>query len=655
MSIQPLRDSVITLYRNVEISSGRTLVFNTSAAREAYFTNHAYINRVNCSYVEVNKNRVELDVSKADADKCNYLSFRNPDYENKIIYAKIKNIPTYINDGVTAVDYEIDYWMTDMFNSTYQPSMIEREHLSQNDTTKVNNDPWRNDVYELLTEENLPVSPAMQRFPNVNEIHTIGEGDMVVLMALTPPAQKYDAGLYSQWIDVYTANADAVYHPSGKSYVVNPSLFPSDGSKMKLARATQILCFIIHVKTPSMIAKVGERVTNCLDFLAFNNLTHTITQAPVLIPYRFLRAWLDGSSSVDYFPRPSTGKYRNKKLLRSPYTYMEINSMSNSKELQFENFTQTDGQGNVGLSVVSLLDSIPTTAIVPNCYKATFPAGSSGNPRCGNLRERLEISGGDIPLIPFSVDSYLAFIGEQYSKAYSGTTARDLEISTNKSRSDIARGSAGYAVEGTPAGEFNGGLTLSKTLSLAKDTAKEALGIAPAGTVANNMLESAQAYSDTMNAYDMAVASRQWGESQLASTDNGVVEIRGDQVDNVFGTAKRSNACRTYTPGSGNFLGLYSGYDTSPIPVEIVCKQLNDSIAAQYDQYFTKYGYTSNRVGVPRVCYYVGGSADASVLPTFMDGETYVKTKNMKVVNGNKESESYIEGIFNTGHHFKRG
>lgn len=60
---------------------------------------------------------------------CNYIAFRNDSYGDKWIFGWITGL-SYVNDKLTKVSFEIDYWQTWQFELKYYACYVEREHTN---------------------------------------------------------------------------------------------------------------------------------------------------------------------------------------------------------------------------------------------------------------------------------------------------------------------------------------------------------------------------------------------------------------------------------------------------------------------------------------------------------------------------------------------
>lgn len=161
-----LPQSTITLYSGVDIGTEQQLAFSSKAKQTAYFASKVKKAYVNCTVVKdkVGVLKVAIkpvgqagtgEITGADLASCNYMSFVNPNFDNKTIYAYIIDY-SYDNNETAFIQYAIDYWQTWCFDITFNDSYIDREHLSADEWSKVESNPYRSDVPQMITAEPLP-------------------------------------------------------------------------------------------------------------------------------------------------------------------------------------------------------------------------------------------------------------------------------------------------------------------------------------------------------------------------------------------------------------------------------------------------------------------------------------------------------------------
>ena len=128
------RNTSFTFYREVNLNprTGNTFYFADRGAQATYFNSKAITTVSSCYYQRANVNKVRVERPYSTLYKCDYLSFINPDYENKRFYAFVTGV-TYIDDNTTEVTYIIDTLQTWFLDCTIPPCFIERMHTPTDD------------------------------------------------------------------------------------------------------------------------------------------------------------------------------------------------------------------------------------------------------------------------------------------------------------------------------------------------------------------------------------------------------------------------------------------------------------------------------------------------------------------------------------------
>lgn len=161
---QYVPDSTVKLYRveGLDTKSGRTLAFVNAAARDGFMNSNIwpsaqYGTSVNVQVVKKRFQTIRLKMDKMHTGGydtlqfCNYLSFINPSYGNKIYYCNITSYD-YINNETVEISYSIDWWMTDMFTANIEACSILREGLTVGEFDTLKNNPYQ-DVIKMRTPE----------------------------------------------------------------------------------------------------------------------------------------------------------------------------------------------------------------------------------------------------------------------------------------------------------------------------------------------------------------------------------------------------------------------------------------------------------------------------------------------------------------------
>lgn len=157
--------STINLYSGVDIDMEEQLAFSSRANQLAYFGSKLVRAQTPCTMVrKTGMLRIELDNQlKSQIKSCNYISFINPDFDNKEVYGRILDYD-YVNNETVDIAYGIDYWQTWMFDVTFKDSYIEREHLSETLFNLAENNPYSINIPEFRTAETLPINGEIEKY-----------------------------------------------------------------------------------------------------------------------------------------------------------------------------------------------------------------------------------------------------------------------------------------------------------------------------------------------------------------------------------------------------------------------------------------------------------------------------------------------------------
>lgn len=127
-------NSTINLYSvpDIDVFGGQVYTFASEQERDNFFTTYLVASNVNCTVVKKRYQEVKVTTPLATLETCNYLSFVNPDYGDKVFYCVIRNTD-YQNNDTCVVQYEIDWWHTDLKHIHVDPSRLSREGLTVNE------------------------------------------------------------------------------------------------------------------------------------------------------------------------------------------------------------------------------------------------------------------------------------------------------------------------------------------------------------------------------------------------------------------------------------------------------------------------------------------------------------------------------------------
>lgn len=203
-------DSTVNLYRDIPIENGLQIAFNSKTAQENYFAGKLVRANAECTMIK-KTGQLQLEIPGTLVTKCNYISFVNPSFDNRVFYAMITDYD-YINNECTSISYVIDYFQSYMFDLSFKEGTTKtRESLTENEWDLAQVNPYNPDIYPLCTSEDLgygkDIEPPVYEYavddtPSafINEISTFTEKfDGYYLIDTT----SVGSGQIADWADGY--------------------------------------------------------------------------------------------------------------------------------------------------------------------------------------------------------------------------------------------------------------------------------------------------------------------------------------------------------------------------------------------------------------------------------------------------------------------
>lgn len=618
------QNSVLNLYSNVEVSDGLQVAFSSASAQYNYFSKRLVKQYTGMSYVYRN-GVVKIQDTTQVVARANYISFNNPSFESKPIYARITDYQ-YVNNATVKITYSVDWFQTFMFDVDYHSCQIMREHLSETDWQKAVANPWDRSIQELNSAESFNFSDEDRGVIDWSgDFHeTVGAATITPYIVMNIASTQYDAETYKhlkRWQDKFTAIDPGSRVPED----VNLSLKSVPVSNMidNTPRASAL--YIMRPKATMSNDFINSDEPSEISVFSYGLMALTeagLTSEIIGIYYlspNFIRAGLlgpAGSEHMDTFSIDArTCGGTNPKLKRAPFSYLRaISPNGDVKEYKYELFANP--KSGISFKYDATLSGMPSTALVPVNYRYGEVAEVVGKNLC-NLEERLEN-----PMtiqIPYNTDAFLSYM----SGIYLESAARLATPIWMKAASGV--GNFASRVPETIAG----GAMLG--------AAGGPVGMA-AGVVAAAGGSALQSLGGEMNQDMQAV--------------NNITMLRGSNPIYDYSAEKAKYIADEYHAGSGSFWYIRYGR----VNYELFFMTLNDAMTETVDNYFNAFGYNSGRIGVPRVCNFIKGSGDQPHFVEIDDGQTtYVKTGDMHVVSNLKPASDYIEALFNAGCRFIKG
>nr|DAP33587.1 MAG TPA: Major tail protein [Caudoviricetes sp.] len=253
---------------------------------------------------------------------CNYLMFKNTNFENKWFYAFITGIG-YVSNDVTDVYYDLDVMQTWCYDYEFMPTFVDRQH-SKDDVLYANTQP---EGLELGADYNRQVKLTFETCSKGND------QEYLILATTSPEGNHPRAGVADGVIF-------SLYHYQGKAQDV----------------LSKLNAFINNGLESNIVS-----IYTCPDHLA---LTKNYTRGNTM-----------GS---EYTPR-------NKKLLCYPFSFITVtNHLGEEMELHYENFRARDNKlpdkdYNYYFSCFTRILPVPQSNLTPDNYLKWYGTDTGGS------------------------------------------------------------------------------------------------------------------------------------------------------------------------------------------------------------------------------------------------------------------------------------
>jgi len=711
MFIEP--NSHIKIYRNIESSGKRRPIFKTAAAQSAYFASHLAFDYTPTTHVKYTMNKVRVGLSVAQLLGCNYLSFVNPSYGNKVYYAQILGDPVYINNECTELTYAVDYCQTDMFNVTLEPCYIDREHLSDEDFEKSIRNPYDTSIKEFWTSEPLPMTKDIERDYDVEEDTqkailvarkkwkgTEDYNKMITIVAFSPvtPPNSTEEDWYRYMLS-YMFSTDSHY---GMSFVYSTTDIDSNHSagevwcsaKLQDIIGTHNPKFQSNFSRPYNIVAMENNAglfgdNGILDHFTLWGATDSILaihSLPAYMVFEMFRPTDIDDAVVSIKPLTSAVELltaHNTKLFRYPYRYLRaIAPNGDTKEFQFERSTDITEGTYVGIDppkfyfdIVTDYNSQPIVSLIPMNYKMKTPGNTVfvSDAFKPNVYERLDFS--SVPQVPYTTDAFLAGLAAANADILaSRTVENENQLLHTKNQLDYSANDImiqGYRhgfqtiddivnILGTSASATD---TLSLEGVTRQGTAQysyDPTGIYGAAmNAANKMLDIAQRQNNIDRSLDSLAYNRnKVGLQQNMMEDSANLSLNALEQNNVYHNIAKTKPLYVsdkYVPSVGT--GTYFYNDACVMDFILLVVMLRSDIMAKYDQWFSNYGYSQGIFAQPKIMKYISNAETGKphFAPSGGMNVTYIKTSGAAVKAPSKTSETFWEAMLDGGVQFIKG
>lgn len=271
-------NTTIYLLKNIPLNKSyeHTVYYPDKDAQAQAFMAYKKYTLTDYSYQRSQLGTIRVALKYEQLIDCNYLMFKNTNFENKWFYAFITGIG-YVSNDVTDVYYDLDVMQTWCYDYEFMPTFVDRQH-SKTDI-----------LYENTQPEGLELGADYDRATKLT-YKTCGDGDNMEFLILA------------------TTNPTGGHPSAGVSSGILFSIYQYQG------------------KSADVIAKLNQFINNGLESNVVGIYTCPENKGQV-------KSYTTGASYASgYTPR-------NKKLLCYPYCFITVNNhLGQEMELHYENF-----------------------------------------------------------------------------------------------------------------------------------------------------------------------------------------------------------------------------------------------------------------------------------------------------------------------------
>ena len=327
------------------------------------------------SYQRYTKNSIRVQKPIEEIIECNYMCYKNTNYENKWIYAFITRMD-YVNDITTEIEYEIDVMQTwFLFDTTKEMSFIEREHTKTDE------------IGDNIVPEEIEIGEYV--FDGYQRLVPLS--DNAVIIAITDTEEQnfnvyaYDnsfSGSKLRWYPV--VGGESLIESLLSNYIQKPEAVTS-------IYICPISVLPSGADTPTIIPSGSYTKVGYIDNIS-------------------------GITGNEDFGTYTHNKVKNKKLYTYPYNFLHVdNSNGNSLELRYEFFN-----GNPSFQTWGNFTYPPSINIAPQNYKG------QGNTTDNKRTEMLSIN--NFPQCSWNNDTYRNWMSRETTPLKIDTIKNILQL-----------------------------------------------------------------------------------------------------------------------------------------------------------------------------------------------------------------------------------
>lgn len=647
-----LPNTTFKIYQNINVDDDVTIAFQNKANREAYFARHKVAEFK--SQVQRKSGALKFNLkylNGASLDKCNYLSFQNPAYDDVIYYCRIIS-KDYVNNETAAVTFGIDYWMTKMFDVKYNNMYIDREHLNQEQQQEVEQCPFTPTVPEMRTPEFLPYGNTEKKHYSDRDMEFLsdklplnGKDEYTVIYLSSYNEASVSGEFLDWWIELRKSfEAGGANSEKGAFFWEVDENINGDWKRWtnRVAHPYDVYVFPPDAPDEYSANELIKRLTK-------SNLVETIL-CMYSIPEFMIMPMMAGRYDTPEFTLEinDTSYGRTKadysktdpKLMNFPYSYFRVVLPDgNTGEFKYEEFMYGNlgTTGRIRFNVTGDMAQKPKLMLLPLNY--TYGSANGAN----SLQA---ITFDKFPTIPYTIDAWTAQIAAIAANQVADYTMENLTALRYSQQYETgARGAIRNAVNYT-----SDMLDALPNIATQKQMTPQGLNVEE--TYRGGNLPGIIAAN---RSYESAERNREIAEirnENFVAARNQLSGSRTVLESNYFAT-QPAYAKNIYVKSDQDGMSFFQKYafldvlflHVTPEPIYL----------ERFTEYFDHYGYKSIRCGIPHVLGYTKGNDEPAWKE--LDGQkaTYVKTVDAKVIASDVTIASNIKTMLDSGIRMLKG
>ena len=618
MYIEP--NTTIHILKNIPLNKSyeHTVYYKTKEEQAEAFLKYKKFTLTNYSYQRSFLGTLRVELTYEQLYDCDYMMFKNTNFENKWFYAFITGV-SYISNSVSEIYYEIDVMQSWCYDYDFFQCFVDRQH-SKTDY-----------LYENTQPEGLELGPKYKMIKSDRRFLSGSSTSWVIIATTT----------VNVGIAAFSGIITGVYTGLNVYYLTNKS----DVDKVIFAfkNAGQESAIVAFYQAPRIDA---EHITTLQ------------------------------SENVDFTQQLTLAngyKPKNKKLLSSPYTYLQVYStlgvsaeyefdqaeLHGSKTLNFRidktvfpqamavcvplnawGYAGSNFENSVAYSV------FPTCAFSGDAFKAWWAQNKNSYMANLNSIKSNYDTNVQIASMNYEIGQRSAQATATASKASIDTQLSNAEASNNtalsvneKNRQMEQLGNMMHGATGLAAG-----LSTGNVLGAATSVIDAGMAMAQTEVNAQNVVQTlntnmnnATASANTATANTQLALSTAMKNAATSQAAANLSALTSSQNATAALVAKKQDIQHTPNAARGNAMCDGMNYARNSAGFEFRQWGISEEYARKCDMYFEKYGYSQAQM----------------YKPDRMNGRKYwcyLKTVGCNLnANMNQTDIITIQGIYNNG------